>query len=55
MVRKNRPRDSDGFSIIDGEWPALINVLRYWLLAENREQPGQQRALLSMLMRSIRG
>ncbi|CCP02191.1 hypothetical protein BN439_1110 [Erwinia amylovora Ea644] len=55
MVRKNRSRDSDGFSIIDGEWPALINVLRYWLLAENREQSGQQRALLSMLMRSIRG
>lgn len=53
MTRKNRSRDSDWFSIIDGEWPALDKVLRHWLLPANIDERGQQRVALSHLMRSM--
>lgn len=53
MTRKKRSRDSDWFSIIDGEWPALDKVLRHWLSPANIDDQGQQRLSLSHLRRSM--
>ncbi|MBK4726962.1 GNAT family N-acetyltransferase [Pantoea agglomerans] len=54
MARKGRSRDSDWFSIIDSEWPAINQVLTQWLSAENIDASGQQRQSLSNLMRAIK-
>lgn len=54
MARKGRSRDSDWFSIIDSEWPAINQVLTQWLSAENIDASGQQRQSLGNLMRAIK-
>lgn len=52
MARKGRSRDSDWFSIIDSEWPAIDTVLSDWLSPQNLDAQGEQRASLSQLMRA---
>lgn len=54
MARKGRTRDSDWFSIIDGEWPAIDKVLTDWLSPQNIDAQGQQRQSLSALMRAAK-
>lgn len=54
MTRKGRSRDSDWFSIIDSEWPAINQVMIHWLSADNIDNSGQQRQSLSSLMRAVK-
>jgi hypothetical protein len=42
-VSKGHNRDTDWFSVIDGEWPQLDNAMRQWLAADNFTADGQQR------------
>lgn len=53
MTRKGRSRDSDWFSIIDGEWPAIDAALQAWLAPENFDETGQQRVALGTLMGAL--
>ena len=41
-VVKGRNRDTDWFSILDGEWPARKNAFERWLLPENFDEMGAQ-------------
>lgn len=47
MVRKGRNRDSEWFSIIDGEWPQRNAALSRWLAPENFDAQGRQKQPLS--------
>lgn len=40
MTRKQRNRDTDWLSIIDGEWPPVQQALSQWLAAENMDERG---------------
>lgn len=46
LVSKGHNRDTDWFSVIDGEWPQLDNAMRQWLAADNFTADGQQRRTL---------
>ncbi|NWA59268.1 GNAT family N-acetyltransferase [Pantoea sp. B9002] len=46
MTRKQRNRDTDWLSIIDGEWPPIQQALSQWLAAENMDQHGRERQKL---------
>lgn len=46
VVVKGRSRDTDWFSIIDGEWPQVDSALRKWLAADNFDSDGKQRTTL---------
>ncbi|HFT1419020.1 TPA: GNAT family N-acetyltransferase, partial [Klebsiella pneumoniae] len=46
LVSKGHNRDTDWFSVIDGEWPELDNAMRQWLAADNFTADGQQRRSL---------
>ncbi|MGL5243354.1 MAG: GNAT family N-acetyltransferase, partial [Kluyvera ascorbata] len=46
---KGHNRDTDWFSIIDGEWPALDSAFRAWLAADNFTTDGKQRRSLASL------
>ncbi|KNC15831.1 GCN5 family acetyltransferase [Pantoea sp. RIT-PI-b] len=46
MTRKQRNRDTDGLSIIDGEWPVIDQALSRWLAAENIDDSGRERQKL---------
>ncbi|ASG63977.1 GNAT family N-acetyltransferase [Kluyvera genomosp. 3] len=46
LVIKGHNRDTDWFSIIDGEWPALDRSFQAWLAAENFTADGKQRQSL---------
>jgi RimJ/RimL family protein N-acetyltransferase len=46
MVTKNRSRDTDWFSVIDGEWPALRQRHERWLDPSNFDDQGRQRRRL---------
>lgn len=50
MVVKGRNRDTAWFSIIDSEWPARKAAFERWLLADNFDAQGHQKARLSELM-----
>ncbi|MCC7834443.1 GNAT family N-acetyltransferase, partial [Klebsiella pneumoniae] len=39
-------RDTDWFSVIDGEWPELDNAMRQWLAVGGKIVGGQQRRSL---------
>ena len=41
-VVKGRNRDTDWFSILDGEWPARKNAFERWLAPENFDETGAQ-------------
>jgi len=43
MTRKQRNRDTDWLSIIDGEWPATERALQAWLAPGNIDGSGHQR------------
>ena len=47
MVYRGRTRDSDWFSILDGEWPGLKARFEQWLKPENFDKDGRQRASLA--------
>ncbi|MEF2567220.1 MAG: GNAT family N-acetyltransferase, partial [Streptococcus salivarius] len=42
-IYKGRSRDTDWFSIIDSEWPALKKRFENWLSPENFDEKGQQK------------
>lgn len=44
MVYRGRNRDTDWFSILDGEWPRLKAMFEQWLKPENFDKEGRQRA-----------
>lgn len=52
MTRKQRNRDTDWLSIIDGEWPAIAAALSGWLSAANFTADGQQRLPLSAFFKN---
>ena len=47
LVYKGRNRDTDWFSIIDVEWPAIRERIEAWLDPANFDDDGQQRTSLS--------
>jgi RimJ/RimL family protein N-acetyltransferase len=47
MVTKGRNRDTDWFSVTDGEWPAVKLALQTWLQPDNFDEQGRQRLALS--------
>ncbi|WP_318367594.1 GNAT family protein [Enterobacter sp.] len=46
LVVKGHSRDTDWFSIIDSEWPAINTALQRWLAADNFTADGKQRRTL---------
>ncbi len=44
LVSKGHNRDTDWFSVIDGEWPELDNAMRQWLAADNFTADGNSAA-----------
>ncbi|HGF0768560.1 TPA: GNAT family N-acetyltransferase [Kluyvera georgiana] len=46
LVIKGHNRDTDWFSIINGEWPALDRAFQAWLAADNFTADGKQRQSL---------
>lgn len=52
MTRKQRNRDTDWLSIIDGEWPAIDAALSGWLSASNFTPDGQQKRPLSAFFKN---
>lgn len=52
MTRKQRNRDTDWLSIIDGEWPAIAAALSGWLSVANFTADGQQRLPLSAFFKN---
>lgn len=53
-VTKARNRDTDWFSILDTEWPALRTAFEVWLDPANFDSAGNQRTSLSELTRAAR-
>lgn len=49
LVIKGHNRDTDWFSIIDGEWPVVDRALRAWLAADNFTADGRQKRSLQSL------
>ena len=47
MVVKGESRDSEWFSIIDGEWPRLRESFERWLAPENFDADGRQKRKLA--------
>ena len=47
MVVKGESRDSEWFSIIDGEWPRLRESFERWLAPENFDAGGRQKRKLA--------
>jgi RimJ/RimL family protein N-acetyltransferase len=50
IVNKGRNRDTDWFSIIDGEWPALKGAYQAWLAPANFDEEGRQKSGLAELI-----
>jgi RimJ/RimL family protein N-acetyltransferase len=42
VVYRGRSRDSDWFSILDGEWPGLKALFERWLRLDNFDEEGRQ-------------
>ena len=47
LVYKGRNRDTDWFSITDGEWPRVRAALDAWLDDDNFDDMGRQRTRLA--------
>ena len=47
IVYKGRNRDTDWFSIVDAEWPAIRERIEAWLDPANFDDDGRQRTALS--------
>ncbi|HEU4811501.1 MAG TPA: GNAT family protein [Nocardioides sp.] len=54
LVIKGRNRDTDWFSIVDGEWPTVGEAQARWLDPENFDDEGRQRTALSALTAEAR-
>ncbi|WP_199053371.1 GNAT family N-acetyltransferase [Aquitalea sp. ASV15] len=54
MISKGRNRDTAWYSILDGEWPMVRQLLEQWLSADNFDAAGQQRQSLTALMTNWR-
>jgi len=54
VVNKGRNRDTDWFSIIDSEWPALKAAYELWLAPGNFDDGGRQRRGLAELIAAHR-
>jgi len=54
VIYKGRNRDTDWFSIIDREWPALKSAFETWLDPSNFDAAGRQRTSLSALTKAAR-
>ena len=52
LVIKGHNRDTDWFSIIDGEWPALNLAFQKWLAVDNFTADGKQRQSLETLRKA---
>lgn len=52
LVIKGHNRDTDWFSIIDSEWPALNQVFEKWLAVDNFTADGKQRQSLETLRKA---
>lgn len=50
VVYKGRNRDTNWYSILDHEWPAIDAAFRRWLAAENFDAAGRQRRRLADLL-----
>jgi RimJ/RimL family protein N-acetyltransferase len=50
-VHKGHSRDTDWFSILDREWPAIRTAIERWLAPENFDAEGRQKTRLSVLTR----
>ncbi|WP_058961652.1 GNAT family N-acetyltransferase [Type-E symbiont of Plautia stali] len=48
MTRKQRNRDTDWLSIIDGEWPQVKHAISAWLTADNMDDHGREQQKLSV-------
>ena len=51
MVTQGRSRDTDWFSVTDGEWPAVRAAHERWLDAANFDGDGAQLTSLADLTR----
>jgi len=49
LVVKGHNRDTDWFSIIDGEWPDIDAAMQRWLSPDNFTTDGKQRHSLASL------
>jgi RimJ/RimL family protein N-acetyltransferase len=49
MVNKGHNRDTEWFSILDRDWPAIRNGFERWLAPENFDERGQQKSRLAAL------
>lgn len=54
MISKGRNRDTAWYSILDGEWPMVRQLLEQWLSADNFDAAGQQRQALAAMMTNWR-
>ena len=54
VVVKGRSRDTDWFSIIDGEWPQVDRAMRKWLAVDNFDSDGKQRTTLESWRKQAR-
>ena len=54
VVNKGRNRDTDWFSIVDGEWPALKRAYEQWLALANFDAEGRQRRGLAEMIKAAR-
>ena len=52
LVIKGHNRDTDWFSIIDSEWPALNQIFEKWLAVDNFTADGKQRQSLETLRKA---
>ncbi|CNE40458.1 putative acetyltransferase [Yersinia nurmii] len=53
IVVKGRNRDTDWFSIIDGEWPEVKRAITQWLSTENFTADGKQKKRLQDFQTAI--
>ena len=51
MIVKGRNRDTEWYSILDGEWPDRKRHMEQWLRQDNFDEQGRQRVRLSELSR----
>ena len=50
MIFKGRNRDTAWYSILDGEWPEVHEIMERWLAPSNFDQDGKAKTSLAALM-----
>ena len=51
MIFKGRNRDTAWYSILDGEWPEVHEIMERWLAPSNFDQDGKAKTSLAALMK----